>query len=177
MPRPARLAARGLEKRHLPTCQGTSATPTGPMAQYEYMAGHWEGLGWSVGQDGKRSTYVQTEDIHFTDPTHLDVRGTGHDPKNLKRIVFSAHAIASPRADGSIQWLALSDGNTLDTTLLALPDGWTWDVPFGPGAFVRYETRYTHGDRAWHETGKFTMDGGKTWQTIQQMTLVKTCDL
>lgn len=41
---------------------------------------------------------------------------------------------------------------------------------------IRYETTSSHGGRAWHETGEMTVDGGRTWQPMLDMTLVKTCD-
>lgn len=174
----AQLKGNGLANRHLPTCADTDGTTAaGPMDALDYMAGDWLGYGWTMGEQGPAS-YVQTEHIRLVDGGEtLSIDGTGLDPETAQVPVFTAHATASWDADsGTYVWEATSAGNTLTTELEVTEDGWAWEIPYGPGILMRYETTFGHNDRSWHETGEMTLDGGQTWMPVMDMTLVKTCD-
>lgn len=174
----AQLQGQGLAHRHLPVCSGTDGTTgAGPMAELGYMAGDWLGYGWSMTEQGP-ATYVQTEHIRFTDGgTNLSIDGTGLDPETAQVPVFTAHADASwDEASGTYRWEAASGGFVSVTELEVTDDGWAWELAYAPGVLMRYDTTFSHADRAWHETGAITVDGGQTWAPTMEMTLVKTCD-
>lgn len=174
----AQLQGQGLANRHLPTCADTDGTTgSGPMAELDYMAGDWLGYGWSMTEEGP-TTYVQTEHIRFTDEgANLSIDGTGLDPETAQFPVFTAHADAYwDQASGTYLWEAASGGYTSVTELEVTEDGWAWELAYAPGVLMRYETTFSHADRAWHETGRITTDGGQTWAPTMEMTLIKTCD-
>lgn len=174
----AQLKGKGLEKRHLPTCSDAGGTTTSAeLAELEWLAGDWKGTGWTVGESGVVE-YIQTEHVRpVSGGSVLDITGTGLDPVTGKDVVFSAHATARyDAATGSYVWTAESGGHSMVVPLEVGEGTWAWEIAYGPSVTVRYETTASHGGRAWHETGEMTVDGGRTWQPMLDMTLIKTCD-
>lgn len=174
----AQLKGKGLEKRHLPTCADHDGTATSAeLGDLEWLAGDWKGTGWTVGETGVLE-YIQTEHVRpVAGGSVLDITGTGLDPVRGQDVVFSAHATARyDAATGTYVWTAESGGHTMVVDLEVGEGTWAWEIAYGPTVVIRYETTSSHGGRAWHETGEMTVDGGRTWQPMLDMTLVKTCD-
>lgn len=115
------------------------------------MNGAWRGEATTLLPGGERRTITQTERIGpFLGGTLKVIEGRGHDASG--KVVFNAFGIVS--FDPATQTYALrsyAHGRKGDFPLKPTADGYTWEVPAGPGAIVRYTA--TIKDNRLHEVG------------------------
>jgi hypothetical protein len=138
------------------------------MKKLNFMLGRWEGLGWSLGDQGKRVEFTQTEQVTLQLSGELmTVQGTGR----VRGVPsFSAFATATfDPATATYPWRAFNQGSKVETTLGVTENQFTWSFDSAPAVTVRYRATFAEGK--WHETGEVSSDGGDTWMPSLDMTL------
>lgn len=102
------------------------------------MNGLWRGDATTMLPNGERRTVTQTERIgHLLGGTLKIIEGRGYDRDG--KLVFTAFGIVSfnPAAQ-SYSLRSYAHGRQGDFPFSPTADGYTWDVPAGPGAVIRY---------------------------------------
>lgn len=114
------------------------------MKKLDFMLGRWVGPGWSLGAQGARVGFIQTEQVSLQLSGELmTVQGNG-----LVQGVpaFSAFATATfDSATTTYHWQAFSQGSTVETTLGVTADQFTWSFDPSPGVTVRYAATFAEG--------------------------------
>ena len=103
----------------------------------------------------------------------LEGIGTTKDAAGKETVVHNAVGMLSYDAKRSIYTMRAvkADGVSTDAEAKFEGDTFVWGFEV-PGGEVRYEIRLTP-EGKWHEVGKFTRDGGKTFTPFFEMTLEK----
>ena len=143
------------------------------MKVFAAMDGAWRGTAWTLGPDGVKREFTQTERIGpFLGGTVKVIEGRGYAPDGNVR--FNALGIVSydPVARTySMRSYAL--GRSGDFTFKPNDGGYVWEVPAGPGAIIRYTA--TIKDGTLHETGERIADDREPLR-IFEMTLKRIGD-
>jgi hypothetical protein len=115
------------------------------------MNGAWRGEATTVLPGGERRTITQTERIGpFLGGTVKVIEGRGYDASG--QVVFNAFGIISfDPATKAYSMRSYALGRKGDFALKPTADGYTWEVPAGPGAIVRYTA--TIKENRLHEVG------------------------
>ena len=115
------------------------------------MNGAWRGEATTLLPGGERRTITQTERIGpFLGGTVKVIEGRGYDASG--QVVFNAFGIVSfDPATQTYSMRSYALGRKGDFPLKPTADGYTWEVPAGPGAIVRYTA--TIKDNRLHEVG------------------------
>lgn len=102
------------------------------------MNGLWRGEATTVLPNGERRTVTQTERIgHLLGGTLKVIEGRGYDRNG--NVAFSAFGIVSFNpATQSYSLRSYAHGRQGDFPFTPTADGFTWDVPAGPAAVIRY---------------------------------------
>lgn len=102
------------------------------------MNGVWRGQATAVLPNGEQRTITQTERIGpFLGGTLKVIEGRGYDADG--NVVFNALGIVSFNpATQAYSLRSYAHGRQGDFPLKPTADGYTWDVPAGPGAIIRY---------------------------------------
>ncbi len=102
------------------------------------MNGLWRGDATTVLPNGERRTVTQTERIGpFLGGTLKIIEGRGYDSNG--KLAFSAFGIVSFNPATQLYSLrSYAHGRQGDFPFSPTADGYTWDVPAGPGAVIRY---------------------------------------
>lgn len=127
------------------------------MAPLSLMDGVWRGTAWQIEPSGKRIDLTQTERVGpFLDGTLKVVEGRGYLPDGS--IGFNAFAIVSyDPAKKTYTMRSYTGGRHGDFPFEARDDGFTWSIPLGPKAMVRYTA--TIKDGTWVEIGDLLAEG------------------
>jgi hypothetical protein len=149
------------------------ATQVEAMQKLNFMVGRWVGPGWSLGDNGARVDFIQSEQVNLLLSGELmTVQGTGRVGGVPS---FSAFATATfDPATATYPWRAFSQGSVAEATLGVTDNRFTWSFDPAPGITVRYDAGFT-GD-TWHETGEVSTDGGETWRPNLDMTLSRVVE-
>jgi hypothetical protein len=115
------------------------------------MNGTWRGEATTLLPGGERRTITQTERIGpFLGGTVKVIEGRGYDAGG--QAIFNAFGVVSfDPATQAYSLRSYSHGRKGDFLLKPTATGYTWDVPAGPGAIVRYTA--TIKDNRLHEVG------------------------
>lgn len=115
------------------------------------MNGAWRGEATTLLPGGERRTITQTERIGpFLGGTVKVIEGRGYDASG--QVVFNAFGVISfDPATKTYSLRSYSHGRRGDFPLKPTADGYTWEVPAGPGAIMRYTA--TIKDNRLHEVG------------------------
>lgn len=143
------------------------------MQAFARLDGVWRGTATSTLPSGEKHVITQTERVGpFLGGTLRVVEGRGYEPDG--RVGFNAFAIVSydPVAK-AYTTRSYTMGRQGDFPWTPTADGFTWEVPAGPGATVRYTA--TVKDNTWHEVGDRIV-AGKEPQRIFEMTLQRVGD-
>ena len=121
------------------------------LAGLAYMDGVWRGPAWTLLPSGEKHTITQTERIGpFLGGTVKVIEGRGYDASG--QVVFNAFGIISfDPATKAYSMRSYALGRKGDFALKPTADGYTWEVPAGPGAIVRYTA--TIKENRLHEVG------------------------
>lgn len=132
------------------------------------MNGVWRGQATTLLPGGERRTITQTERIgHFLSGTLKVIEGRGFDASG--NVVFNAFGIVSFNpATQSYSMRSYAQGRQGDFAFKPTEDGYTWEVPAGPGAIIRYTAKVA-GNRL-HEVGDRIVGGGAPTRVFE-MTL------
>jgi hypothetical protein len=126
------------------------------MTRLAYMDGVWRGAAWTVLPTG-RHDIIQTERIGpFLDGSVKVIEGRGYEPDG--RAGFNAFGVISYEPETkryNLHSYALGYAGDFPLTLTA--DGYTWDVPAGPGMTIHYTATITNG--TWREVGDRVVPG------------------
>lgn len=145
-----------------------------PMEALAWLAGEWEGGGWTMTGPGQRAEFLGTESVesrlggrvlvvegrHFEKddpehPVHQALAVISYDAQR-RNFRFQAHAVGRPGLDATG---VVEDGAFV----------WSMDIP--GGGRIRYRIRKTdEGD--WHETGERS-GGENQWFPFFEMTMRK----
>ncbi|MGZ8255217.1 MAG: DUF1579 domain-containing protein [Burkholderiaceae bacterium] len=132
------------------------------------MNGVWRGQATTLLPGGERRTITQTERIgHFLGGTLKLIEGRGYDANG--NVVFNAFGIVSFNpATQSYSMRSYAQGRQGDFAFKPTEDGYTWEVPAGPGAIIRYTAKIA-GNRL-QEVGDRIVGGGAPTRVFE-MTL------
>lgn len=140
------------------------------MKKLDFLVGEWKGEGWTVGRDGKRGEFIQTERVQRkAGGLALLIEGQGTD-KTTKVVEFEAIALVfyDERAKLYKIYSGTNDGRSGVGDLKLIEGGAQWGPP---GAPVRYTIKLTDKGE-WFETGEYSRDGTQ-WQKFLEMKLQK----
>ena len=114
------------------------AAQTEAMGLLGAMEGVWRGPDWSILPGGEKHSVTQTERIGpFLDGAVKVIEGRGYEPDS--RVSFNAFGTIS--YDPATKTYALHShamGRVGDFAFKPTPDGYTWEIPMGPGRTLRY---------------------------------------
>jgi hypothetical protein len=129
------------------------------MKVFANMNGVWRGPATTLLPGGERRTLTQTERIGpFLGGSVKVIEGRGHDANG--KIVFNSFGIVSfDPATKAYSMRSYALGRKGDFALTPTADGYTWEVPAGPGAIVRYTA--TIKDNRLHEVGDRIVGGAE----------------
>lgn len=140
------------------------------MEKLSFMAGTWEGKGWTQMGEGSKETF----DVHETIEKKLDglvylVEGHG-----------TSAGITTHKAIAIISWNSENneysfeshtfDGRSADATASLEGRTFTWGFSTPNGGEVRYKMIFNNSE--WHETGSYSPDG-QVWYPFMEMRLKK----
>lgn len=134
------------------------------MGKLAKMDGVWRGTAWTVTPAGRHDV-VHTERVGpFLDGSLKVIEGRSYLPDG--KVGFNAFGIISYNpATGAYSLHSYAQGMAGDFPLKLEPDGYSWEVPAGPGAVIRY--RATIGAGAWKEVGHRVAGGGAPVQVFE----------
>ncbi len=144
-----------------------------PMAKLSFMRGTWRGVANGTTPDGHPYTVTQTERMGPMlggDVIVIEGRGYAADGSTG----FNAFAVASwnPQTQKyELRSYAQGYAGTFELKLTA--DGYTWEVPAGPNAVMRFTA--TVKDNKWREVGEYVA-GNKPPRPSFEMNLTKLGD-
>ena len=127
-----------------------SAAQREAMGKLAMMDGVWRGTAWSITPSGRHDV-THTERVGpFLGGSLKVVEGRSYNPDGS--VGFNAFGIISYNpAAGAYTLHSYAMGNSGDFPLKVEPDGYSWEIPAGPGAVIRYKA--TIGGGAWKEIG------------------------
>jgi hypothetical protein len=142
------------------------------MGKLAMMDGVWRGTAWSLGPTGRHDV-IHTERIGpFLDGSVKVVEGRSYLADG--KVGFNAFGIISFNpASGAYTLHSYAQGFAGDFPLKIEADGYSWELPAGPGAVIRY--RATIGGGAWKEVGYRVAGAGEPVQ-IFEMNLKRVGD-
>ena len=123
------------------------------------MNGAWRGEATTLLPGGERRTITQTERIGpFLGGSVKVIEGRGYDANG--QVIFNSFGIVSfDPATKAYSLRSYALGRKGDFPLQPTADGYTWEVPAGPGAIVRYTA--TIKDNRLHEVGDRIVGGAE----------------
>jgi len=144
-----------------------------PMAKLSFMRGIWAGPAKGTGPDGKPYSITQTERMGpMLGGDIVVVEGRGYRADGTTG--FNAFAVAAYNPETSKYELrSYAQGMAGTFELKLTTDGYTWEIPAGPNAIIRF-TATIKGDH-WREVGEYIAQGKPGVQTFE-MNLVKVGD-
>jgi hypothetical protein len=144
--------------------QPTPALAKG-MARLAFMRGVWAGPATGTLPTGQRYTVTQTERMGpMLGGDIVVVEGRGY--RDDGSTGFNAFAVVSwdPRADRyELRSYAQGQVGTFEMKLTA--DGYTWEIPAGPGAVIRFTATIKNG--TWREVGEYVAGDKPPVQTFE----------
>jgi len=158
-----------------PPVQPVKPTPalSAPMAKLAFMRGVWAGPARGTTPDGKPYAVTQTERMGpMLGGDVIVIEGRGYNDD--KTTGFNAFAVVSwdPMSKKyELRSYAQGMAGTFELKLTA--DGYTWEIPAGPGAIVRF-TATVKGD-TWREVGEYIAGKAPPKKTFE-MNLKKVGD-
>lgn len=143
------------------------------MAALASMDGVWRGPAWTLLPSGEKRTIVQTERIGaFLGGSIKVIEGRGY--RDDGAVGFNALGIISyDPARRAYNMRSYALGHSGDFVLKPTPDGYSWEIPAGPDAVIRYAA--TIKDKTLHEVGDRIV-GTREPLRIFEMTLTRIGD-
>jgi hypothetical protein len=142
------------------------------MKRFAWMLGTWRGPAKGMTRAGPYQV-TQTERIGpMLDGTVVVIEGKGF--RDDDSVAFNAFAIVSwdvPTKTYKMRSHAL--GYAGDFVLTPIENGYTWQIPAGPGATIDYKATFSNG--IWTETGDYVA-AGQPPRRIMEMNLKRVGD-
>jgi hypothetical protein len=172
------LASTALAQSQANQSKNSGQNQKNEMQALNFLTGTWQGQGWIIeGADNQRHTFYQTEQVQYKlEGNLLLIEGTGYTDQSKSRLADAALAVVTYNANkGNYDWRAYqttqegtqatdAEATVKDSTLV-------WAMTF-PDVTIQY-TISVNEQGQWHEVGKVSQDGGKTWFQNFEMTLNK----
>ncbi len=138
----------------------------GEISKLAFLVGDWEGKGWSMGRDGQKHHFDQTEKVSFKlDSTAILIEGLGKADGN---IIHDALAVVSSKKDVENyifkSWLSNGRGGEFKAEIIDGKFYWY------PNENMQYIISLNEVGQ-WHEIGR--MKQGEGWFKFFEMTLDK----
>jgi hypothetical protein len=137
----------------------------GPMAKVAFMRGVWRGPAHGTSMDGHPYAVTQTERMGPMlggDVTVIEGRGYADDGSTG----FNAFAVVSYNPyNKTYELRSYAQGNSGTFELKLTTDGYTWEIPAGPNAVIRF-TATVKGDK-WREVGEYVAAGKPPVQNFE----------
>ncbi len=155
--------------------QNEPLNPKMAMEKLSFLEGQWSGSGWQIGQDRKKHSFTQTEDISFeANGEVLLVKGLGKTPDETgkDKVIHSAIALISYNTrEGHYDFrsYAAGRGGGNFTGKLVKENHFEWYLET-PQSKIKYTITLNEKGQ-WHETGEMAM--GENWFQFFEMTLDK----
>lgn len=142
------------------------------MGKLAMMDGVWRGTAWSITPTGRHDV-THTERVGpFLGGSLKVVEGRSYNPDGS--VGFNAFGVISYNpAAGAYTLHSYAMGNAGDFPLKVEPDGYSWEIPAGPGAVIRYKATIASG--GWKEVG-FRIAGETPPLQIFEMNLKRVGD-
>ena len=136
--------------------QGQIAEQQAAMKRLSWMHGVWRGPGHGANQHGPYQV-TQTERIGpFLDGTLIVIEGKGFSPDGS--IGFNAFGVISyDVASHGYKMRSYALGYAGDFDLTLVDQGYSWEIPAGPGAVIHYSAALKGG--TWTEVGDYVATG------------------
>jgi hypothetical protein len=159
----------------VPSAPASAVVPVQPsptlakgMARLAFMRGVWAGPASGVTPTGERYSVTQTERMGpLLGGDVIVIEGRGYQADGTTGLNALGVVSWDPRTDRyEIRSYAQGHAGTFEMRLTA--DGYTWEVPAGPGAVMRFTATVT-GDR-WREIGEYVA-GDKPPRQMFEMNL------
>lgn len=152
--------------------QAAIAEQQGAMKRFAWMLGSWRGPGKGMTRAGPYQV-TQTERVGpMLDGTVIVIEGKGFLPDGS--VGFNAFAIVSWDSAGkAYRMRSHALGYAGDFVLTPTANGYTWEIPAGPGATIRYAATFSGG--TWSEVGDYHA-GGQPPRRIFEMSLERVGD-
>lgn len=152
---------------------GPLMTIAQPMEKLSFMAGEWQGTGWSMTRTGKENSIIKEKVECKLDCHLLAVNGQGTRVDSATKETIIVHdafgVITFDNTTGKYMIRAHKKDNVVDSELIFLADRlFQWSIP-APGGMVRFTVDFTEPD-TWKETGEYSRDGS-TWMKSMEMEL------
>lgn len=148
----------------LPPVQPTPSL-VAAMAKLSFMRGVWAGPASGTNRDGSHYSVTQTERMGtMLGGDIIVIEGRGYKDDNSTG--FNAFAVVSwnPRAEKyEMRSYAQGYAGTFDLRLTS--EGYTWEIPAGPGAVVRFTATIKDGN--WREVGEYVAEGKPPVQNFE----------
>lgn len=140
-----------------PDAEALMASQRAAMESLSFMDGAWRGPAWAVTADGKRHDLTQTERVGpLLGGTVKLVEGRGYEADG--RTGFNALGVISYNpATKAYTIQSYASGSVGAFPLRATGSGFTWQIPAGPGAVVRFTATFERG--TWLEIGERVTEG------------------
>jgi hypothetical protein len=133
------------------------AAQTEAMKPLAVLDGVWRGPAWTMEPSGKRRDVIQTERVgSFLDGSIKVVEGRGYLADGT--VGFNAFAVISydPQKKTYVM-RSYAQGRAGDFPIVPREDGFSWQIPAGPTAVIRYNAVVKDG--TWVETGEYVAEG------------------
>jgi hypothetical protein len=156
----------------LPPVRPTPSLTT-PMAKLSFMRGIWAGHASGSTREGVHYSVRQTERMGtMLGGDVVVIEGRGYNADNSTG--FNAFAVVSwnPYTD-KYEMRSYAQGFAGTFELKLTPGGYTWEIPSGPHAIVRFTATVTKD--TWHEMGEYVAEGAAPVKNFE-MTLKRTGD-
>jgi hypothetical protein len=138
------------------------------MRKLSFLSGRWSGPATIAVGPGRTLDLTQTENVQYKlDGLVLLVEGKGTNTDG-KTVFRSLATIAYDNSSHTYRFRAYNDGHYVDTQLLFVPGGFSWDFTAGPAHVIN--TMRLTGKGQWHELTQTAFGSGPP-QTSLEMTL------
>jgi hypothetical protein len=127
------------------------------MKMLSVMDGTWRGSAWTIDPTGKRHDVTQTERAgSMVEGTVKVVEGRGYLADGS--IGFNAFAVIAYDAQKRAYTMkSFAQGRAGEFPIQPRADGFSWQIPAGPTAVIRYNAVIKDG--TWVETGEYVAEG------------------
>ncbi len=117
--------------------ESTASTQREEMKKLNFLVGEWKGAGWIIAPDGKRSEFIQAENIQYkVGGLTLLIEGKGQD-KSSSTDIFEALAVISYDEKAKIYRMRsyTTEGRSGEAEAKLIEDGLEWGMQFPGGRF------------------------------------------
>jgi len=142
------------------------STSQAELAKIQFMEGKWKGSGWTLGRDGLKHEFEQTENVRMKlDATIMLIEGLGISKGVVSHNALAVISFNKEKGHYNFQsWLSNGRGGVFKGEVKDNTFYWY------PNEYIRYII-YINDNGQWYEKGE--MNRGGNWTQFFEMTLDK----